>query len=158
MRNFAAREGDNPVETVIHTETREVRKKPLQVVAIEQANVAVAEAHDVVVGLKLGNADELADQCFADEDLAALPLDRARRAHAADLMIGKKVIIELKHNLNSTAKLQRLIGQLGQYEGWDGRVVGLTNPYGEAFSWIFLDNSWLWKQQLANGTTAVCRA
>jgi len=50
----------------------------------------------------------------------------------ADLMVGGKVIIELKHNLNSTAKYQRLIGQLTEYRDWDGRVVilltGETDP------------------------------
>ena len=56
----------------------------------------------------------------------------ARGRIRADLMVGNKVIIELKHNLNSTAKLQRLIGQLTQYGDWDGRVVilltGETEP------------------------------
>ncbi|HEY6195520.1 MAG TPA: hypothetical protein VI504_10795 [Candidatus Eisenbacteria bacterium] len=50
----------------------------------------------------------------------------------ADLMVGGKVIIELKHNLDSTAKLQRLIGQLSQYDSWKGRVIvlltGETEP------------------------------
>jgi hypothetical protein len=56
----------------------------------------------------------------------------ARGRIRADLMVGNKVIIELKHNLNSTSKLQRLLGQLSQYEDWDGRVVllltGETEP------------------------------
>jgi hypothetical protein len=50
----------------------------------------------------------------------------------ADLKVGKNVIVELKHNLDSTAKLQRLLGQLSQYEDWDGRVLvlltGETDP------------------------------
>ena len=50
----------------------------------------------------------------------------------ADLKVGKDVIVELKHNLDSTAKLQLLIGQLSQYEDWGGRVVvlltGETEP------------------------------
>src|SRR5215471_17301459 len=55
---------------------------------IEQADVAVAEAHDVVLGFELGDADELTDQRFADEDLAAFPLDCAGRPHPTDLMMG----------------------------------------------------------------------
>ncbi len=41
----------------------------------------------------------------------------------ADLMVGDKVIIELKHNFDSTAKYQRLIGQLEEYKNWDGCVL-----------------------------------
>ena len=32
-----------------------------------------------------------------------------------------------------------------------GRQTGLTNPFSEASSWQYLNNSWLWKQTLANG-------
>lgn len=50
----------------------------------------------------------------------------------ADLVIGGKVIVELKHNLDSTAKYQRLIGQLSEYKTWDGYTVvlltGKTDP------------------------------
>lgn len=50
----------------------------------------------------------------------------------ADLLIGDKVIIELKTNLNSTAVYQRLTGQLLQYGEWKGRVIilltGETEP------------------------------
>ncbi len=41
----------------------------------------------------------------------------------ADLVIADKVIVELKNNLNTTAKYQRLIGQLNEYKDWDGRVI-----------------------------------
>ena len=51
----------------------------------------------------------------------------------ADLNVGGKVIVELKNNLNTTAKYQRLIGQLAEYKEWDGRVVvlltGATDPH-----------------------------
>ncbi len=43
----------------------------------------------------------------------------------ADLVIADKVIIELKNNLNSTSKYQRLIGQLADYKEWEGRIVVL---------------------------------
>lgn len=50
----------------------------------------------------------------------------------ADLKIGDTVIVEMKHNLDSTAKLQRLLGQLSLYDEWRGRVVvlltGETEP------------------------------
>ena len=38
-------------------------------------------------------------------------------------MIGDKVIVELKHNLDTTGKYQRLIGQISEYKEWDGRVI-----------------------------------
>jgi hypothetical protein len=41
----------------------------------------------------------------------------------ADIVIADKVIIELKHNLNTTAKYQRLIGQLNEYKDWEGQVI-----------------------------------
>src|SRR5437867_13335352 len=41
----------------------------------------------------------------------------------ADLMIANKVIVELKHNLDTTAKYQRLVGQLAEYKEWEGRIV-----------------------------------
>jgi len=41
----------------------------------------------------------------------------------ADLVVGDRVIIELKHNLDNTGKYQRLIGQLEEYQDWDGRIV-----------------------------------
>jgi hypothetical protein len=44
---------------------------------------------------------------------------------AADIVVGEKVIIELKHNLNATSKLQRLFGQLEQYRAWTGPVIVL---------------------------------
>jgi hypothetical protein len=50
----------------------------------------------------------------------------------ADLVIGERVIVELKDNLDTTAKYQRLIGQLEEYQNWDGPVVivltGTTDP------------------------------
>lgn len=41
----------------------------------------------------------------------------------ADLAVAERVIIEIKHNLNATAKYQHLIGQLEDYQNWDGYVV-----------------------------------
>jgi len=38
----------------------------------------------------------------------------------ADLVVGDKVIVELKNNLNTTAKYQKLIGQITEYKKWDG--------------------------------------
>jgi len=53
------------------------------------------------------------------------------RIHA-DLVVGDKVIIELKNNLNTTSKYQRLIGQLTEYGDWRGQVIlvliGDTDP------------------------------
>ena len=40
--------------------------------------------------------------------------------------------MELKNNLDTTAKYQRLVGQLAEYKQWDGRVLvlltGKTDP------------------------------
>lgn len=41
----------------------------------------------------------------------------------ADLCVDGKVIVELKNNLDTTAKYQRLVGQIAEYKNWDGRVV-----------------------------------
>jgi RHS repeat-associated protein len=35
----------------------------------------------------------------------------------------------------------------------DGRLTGLSNPYGEAFSWTYLDNNWLWTKTLSTAAT-----
>src|SRR5947209_4887930 len=59
-----------------------------QAVAVDKSDVEVAEAHDVISGLELGNADELVDERFADEDELAFPLDLASAADAARVMIG----------------------------------------------------------------------
>ncbi len=42
----------------------------------------------------------------------------------ADLVVGESIIIELKTNLDTTAKYQRLIGQLTEYSrSWEGTVI-----------------------------------
>lgn len=46
----------------------------------------------------------------------------ARARIRADIVVGDKVIIELKNNLNSTSKYQRLVGQLNEYKGWEGPI------------------------------------
>lgn len=44
------------------------------------------------------------------------------RIHA-DLAVGDKLILELKFNLDTTAKYQRLIGQVNDYKEWGGGVI-----------------------------------
>jgi len=50
----------------------------------------------------------------------------------ADLVVADRVIVELKVNLDGTAKYQRLIGQLEEYREWKGDIVivlfGRTDP------------------------------
>ena len=50
----------------------------------------------------------------------------------ADLVVGDKVIVELKNNFNTTAKYQKLIGQITEYKEWDGQIIvvltGDTDP------------------------------
>ena len=41
----------------------------------------------------------------------------------ADLVIDDKFIIEIKHNLDTTAKYQRLKGQVMEYKEWTGKVI-----------------------------------
>ena len=40
--------------------------------------------------------------------------------------------VELKNNLNTTAKYQRLIGQISEYKEWEGQIlvllIGETDP------------------------------
>ncbi len=50
----------------------------------------------------------------------------------ADVVVGDKVIVELKVNLDSMGKFHRLIGQLESYTEWRGHVLvvllGATDP------------------------------
>lgn len=50
----------------------------------------------------------------------------------ADIVVGDKVIIELKNNLDSTSKYQRLVGQINEYKNWEGHILillcGETDP------------------------------
>jgi len=56
----------------------------------------------------------------------------ARGRFRADLKIGKDIVIEIKHNLDSTAKYERLLGQVVINSEWEGVIilllVGNTNP------------------------------
>jgi hypothetical protein len=56
----------------------------------------------------------------------------ARGRVRADLMIGDKVLVEIKRNLNTTAKYQRLIGQIADHKEWAGSgiilLIGETEP------------------------------
>lgn len=40
----------------------------------------------------------------------------------ADIRVGKDVVIEIKYNLDTTSKLQRLMGQVETYEEWKGTI------------------------------------
>jgi len=56
----------------------------------------------------------------------------ARGRIRADLVVGDNVIVELKNNLKTTARYQRLVGQITVYKEWDGQIiivlVGETDP------------------------------
>ncbi len=62
---------------------------------------------------------------YLNKELGEIQITKqyAQGRFKADLVIGKRVIVEMKNNLNSTAKYQRLIGQLTQYSDWDGSIV-----------------------------------
>ena len=50
----------------------------------------------------------------------------------ADMLIGEKIILEMKKNLNATSAYQRLSGQVKEYMTWDKHIVllliGKTDP------------------------------
>ncbi len=56
----------------------------------------------------------------------------ARGRIRADIVVHDNVIIEMKNNLDTTGKLQRLVGQLETYKKWDGYIIillcGNTEP------------------------------
>jgi hypothetical protein len=56
----------------------------------------------------------------------------ARGRVRADIVVGDNIIMELKNNLDTTAKYQRLMGQLMAYDEWDGQIfvvlTGDTDP------------------------------
>jgi hypothetical protein len=64
---------------------------------------------------------------FLHEEMGDLQVTKqyAKGRIRADLVVADKVIVELKNNLNTTAKYQRLIGQLNLYKQWDGRIIVL---------------------------------
>src|SRR5260370_4996421 len=59
-----------------------------QAAAIDETDVQIAKAHDVVAGLEFSNANKFVHQRLADEDEFVFPFDCARAADAADLVIG----------------------------------------------------------------------
>lgn len=85
----------------------------------------------------MGLLDKLKFQAW-DEVAAVVSLihkwkpDHAQGRTRADLCVAGKVIVELKNDLDTTGKYQRLVGQLAEYKQWDGRVVvlltGTTDP------------------------------
>jgi hypothetical protein len=56
-----------------------------QPAAVDKTDVQIAEAHDVVAGLALGNANEFIDQRLADKDELAFPFDLAGAAEMPGL-------------------------------------------------------------------------
>ena len=78
----------------------------------------------------------------------------ARGRIRADLVVGDKVIVELKNNLNTTAKYQKLIGQITEYKKWDGQIIivltGDTdlNLHKELTKYIEKDNDDLDEEKL----------
>src|ERR1044072_6356234 len=40
-----------------------------------------------------------------------------------DIVVGGSVAIELKHNLDTMGKYERLVGQCDEYKRWDGTLV-----------------------------------
>jgi len=55
------------------------------------------------------------------DDIEVTP-QYAQGRFRADLRVGKNVVVEIKLNLDTTSKLQRLIGQVEAYEEWKGTI------------------------------------
>ena len=55
---------------------------------VDEAKVDIGEAYDPVALIGLGDADELTDEGFADEDEVATPFDLAIGTHPAHGMVG----------------------------------------------------------------------
>lgn len=68
----------------------------------------------------------------------------------ADLVVGEKVIIEIKNNLDTTSKYQRLIGQIAEYKEWDGKIIILLIGHTEKNLRKELDR-YLQKEGLTDG-------
>ena len=56
--------------------------------AIDHPEIAAAEAYDMAAGVVFAEADTLARECLADEDIIAAPSDLTGGTHSADLVIG----------------------------------------------------------------------
>lgn len=86
------------------------------------------------VGCRTEKAYEKSLYAFLHERLEDIQVTKqyAKGRIRADLVVGDEVIIELKNNLNTTAKYQRLVGQISEYKEWDGQIlivlVGSTDP------------------------------
>ena len=83
----------------------------------------------------------------------------ARGRIRADLVVGDKVIIELKNNLNSTTKYQRLIGQISEYKEWEGHIIilltGETDPNLKKQLKMYFDREGLNDDDLNGGTFTI---
>ena len=74
-------------------------------------------------GCKTEKDFELSLYKFLHDELGDTQITKqyARGRIRADLVVADKVIIELKFNLDSTGKFQRLVGQLTAYGEWDAK-------------------------------------
>ena len=64
---------------------------------------------------------------YLEKELEDIQITRqyAKGRIRADIVVDDVVIIELKNNVDSTAKYQRLVGQLSEYKEWNGNIVVL---------------------------------
>ena len=56
----------------------------------------------------------------------------------------------ITYSYNPTGSLKTLSTPAGDFNyrhDLEDRMVSLTNPFGENYSWTYLDNGWLWKQE-----------
>jgi len=67
--------------------------------------------------------DSLYEYLHAQFEKTQVTRQYARGRATVDLVIGERVMIELKHNLSTTSELQRLKGQLMEYKSWDMAIM-----------------------------------
>ena len=71
---------------------------------------------------------------YLHDNLEAIQVTKqyAKGRIRADIVVNDNVIIEMKNNLDTTGKLQRLVGQLDTYKKWDGDIIILLCGKTEA--------------------------
>ena len=65
---------------------------------------------------------------FLHDNLESIQVTKqyARGRIRADIVVNDDVIVEMKNNLDTTGKMQRLVGQLETYKKWDGSIIVLV--------------------------------
>ncbi len=65
-------------------------------------------------------------------------------------LTGAKTVSYAFNNDGSRSSMNTPSGSFTYTYDGAGRLTGLTNPASEAIAWTYLDNNWLWKQQMGS--------